>query len=301
MKLDILMKLIALANNNPNDNEANLAARKACKAIIEHKFVITGGTTSSQQQTTTPPKTPPRQPNTGRDPFWDFVDFDDIFGRRGRGPFSEGQYTTGGRRAGKNTEQQYRERQQSEQRYRPKSEELKEREHTWQYEYYVAATKQFYNPLTQKHYNKMFQDLWFQETGTRHVSDTAAFRASANYGSPEGEGTKQHWTNNPYTGYNKTGHPDDEAYYRRRRDRGFGDDVRKLRCKTCGKEVNTKFVGHSQAFECNDCQWTAYQREKGVRPEEPPKTHKFDRTCRDCKTPISCIGSNYCNKRGTAI
>lgn len=37
MDLDLIRKLIRLANNNPNDNEANLAARKACKMIADGK------------------------------------------------------------------------------------------------------------------------------------------------------------------------------------------------------------------------------------------------------------------------
>ncbi len=33
-----LKKLVALANNNPNDNEANFAARKVCRILAEKKF-----------------------------------------------------------------------------------------------------------------------------------------------------------------------------------------------------------------------------------------------------------------------
>lgn len=40
MNLDRLKALIRLANNNPNDHEANLAARKACKLIAEDDFAI---------------------------------------------------------------------------------------------------------------------------------------------------------------------------------------------------------------------------------------------------------------------
>lgn len=35
MNLDLLKKLARLANNNPNDNEANLAARRVCKMLEE--------------------------------------------------------------------------------------------------------------------------------------------------------------------------------------------------------------------------------------------------------------------------
>lgn len=40
MKLDLLKKLTALANNNPNENEANLAARKVCLMLAEAKFAL---------------------------------------------------------------------------------------------------------------------------------------------------------------------------------------------------------------------------------------------------------------------
>lgn len=38
MNLDLLKKLTRLANNNPNENEANLAARKVCKLLEENNF-----------------------------------------------------------------------------------------------------------------------------------------------------------------------------------------------------------------------------------------------------------------------
>lgn len=40
MNLELLIKLVKLANNNPNEHEANFAARKACKLIEESKFVF---------------------------------------------------------------------------------------------------------------------------------------------------------------------------------------------------------------------------------------------------------------------
>ena len=38
MDTNLIIKLIKLANNNPNDNEANLAARKVCKMLTDYKF-----------------------------------------------------------------------------------------------------------------------------------------------------------------------------------------------------------------------------------------------------------------------
>lgn len=40
MKLDRLKALIRLANNNPNDNEANRAARKVCIVLAEDSFAL---------------------------------------------------------------------------------------------------------------------------------------------------------------------------------------------------------------------------------------------------------------------
>ena len=95
-QLDLLKKLVALAHNNPNDNEANLAARRACKMLAEHKFELTTGIKSvnvrpvtyndvtrsrepefkSKTQEPVRPHTPPRGTpwtweNVYNTPFWD--------------------------------------------------------------------------------------------------------------------------------------------------------------------------------------------------------------------------------------
>jgi len=62
MNLDLLQKLVKLANNNPNDNEANLAARKVCRIIEEGKFNFNGnGNVNTNQHI------PPKQPTTWND------------------------------------------------------------------------------------------------------------------------------------------------------------------------------------------------------------------------------------------
>jgi hypothetical protein len=43
---DLIMKLVRLANNNPNDNEANLAARKVCKLLEENNFKLINGSST---------------------------------------------------------------------------------------------------------------------------------------------------------------------------------------------------------------------------------------------------------------
>lgn len=38
MNIELIKKLIALANNNPNENEANLSARKVCQLLKDYNF-----------------------------------------------------------------------------------------------------------------------------------------------------------------------------------------------------------------------------------------------------------------------
>ena len=51
MNHELITKLAKLANNNPNENEANAAARKVCKLLAEANFDF-GKTTTSQQSNT---------------------------------------------------------------------------------------------------------------------------------------------------------------------------------------------------------------------------------------------------------
>ena len=46
MNIELLTNLVRLANNNPNDNEANAAARKVCKMIASNgitNFTVESG------------------------------------------------------------------------------------------------------------------------------------------------------------------------------------------------------------------------------------------------------------------
>lgn len=63
--IDKLSKLVRLANNNPNENEANLAARKVCKIIAEGNFEFNGFSSKRSNKT--------KQDWSG------FSDFKDIF------------------------------------------------------------------------------------------------------------------------------------------------------------------------------------------------------------------------------
>lgn len=81
LNLDLLIKLVRLANNNPNDNEANLAARKVCKMIGENNYKLDGTIkpTVKQQYNHQYYEQPKPHP------------FDDLFNRfYGQGPFRAG-------------------------------------------------------------------------------------------------------------------------------------------------------------------------------------------------------------------
>ncbi len=75
MKLEMIIKLAKLANNNPNENEANLAARKACKLMGEADFKFPtsnqGGTWNDVKRSTEPQWSSQRPSSSGFDPFWD--------------------------------------------------------------------------------------------------------------------------------------------------------------------------------------------------------------------------------------
>lgn len=68
MNFDLIEKLIRLANNNPNEHEANLAARKVCRFLNDHKFHETIPVTPRQHQAASEPFNP-----------FEHFDFGDIF------------------------------------------------------------------------------------------------------------------------------------------------------------------------------------------------------------------------------
>jgi hypothetical protein len=62
MDIDRLKKLVRLANNNPNDNEANVAARRVCKMLEAANFDL-------HEAPYRAPSTPGGSYNPGQNPF----------------------------------------------------------------------------------------------------------------------------------------------------------------------------------------------------------------------------------------
>lgn len=50
----------------------------------------------------------------------------------------------------------------------------------------------------------------------------------------------------------------DEKYYNRRTERGFGTEIKNIKCKKCKKIKLTLFTGLPDFFECNECKWSEY-------------------------------------------
>lgn len=120
MSLDLLKKLVRLATNNPNEHEANLAARRACDLLIKSDFKLLPETKPKMQEGSwsgfggynapKPPspesEKPKQEPKTthapyGKNPIWDLWDEvffkqkirdnDDLFSKH-RDPFFSSPY-----------------------------------------------------------------------------------------------------------------------------------------------------------------------------------------------------------------
>lgn len=105
MNTDLISKLIKLANNNPNEHEANLAARKVCQMLTGHfdpkpkpkvttwndvqrspepEFKSKPQTASQQNPYTRPPNEPPPVYNRPPNVDYDFSFFNEFFKTRTR-------------------------------------------------------------------------------------------------------------------------------------------------------------------------------------------------------------------------
>lgn len=155
MNIDLLIKLVKLANNNPNENEANLAARKVCKLIEESKFNFSGQNNHQQQN---------QQKQSTRPPNW---------------------------------------------------------------------KTPYYNPF----------DEWFKDMYNEKAKSYEQYQSTGD------------WYKNPPPS-------DAKARYNEPIRPSQQQDKRNLKCKTCGHTKSTSFVGLPEVFECNNCQWTAYLRNK---------------------------------------
>ena len=176
MNIDLITKLAKLANNNPNEHEANLAARKVCRLLEEGKFLFNGTRTAVD-----------KIPNAGNYGTWNDVK--------------------------RSTEPQWRS-----------------------------------TPPESGSYNN-YQD-YFWDIVNNMRNDPYRYGSWEPFPKeepPKQESPKYYAWQDPKWNYVK---PSEQK------------EKRLLKCKKCGNSKLTKFVGLAELFECNTCQWTAYERSK---------------------------------------
>lgn len=200
-KIDLLKKLIQLANHNPSEHEANRAARKVCQLLEELKVNFTPGrkeepfrpkspyadgprtwndvTRSTEPFWRSTPPNPPRQPRTAQSK----VNIDPEKER----PFKEGAWS-----------------------YRPTREQ-----------------EDLFNETIRSIFEEETIRSIFEEDYERIFKSDKAGNAY-----------------NPFIGKKKP------------------KPKRKLKCKHCGTIVETSFVGLVELFECSDCLWKDYKKER---------------------------------------
>jgi hypothetical protein len=166
MDTDILKKLIALANNNPNENEANAAARKVCKMLVDEKGNLLLGNSI--------PKINVREPQQyayGPNPFQDRgYDYNDIFNRYW------GQSRAYQQKTPKQQAQEYAKKRAEEQQYEAQYKAQQEA----QQKAYEAQQKKYGHPYEGRtwHYDQT-TDEWVNKLTkiriARHLVDTLSY------------------------------------------------------------------------------------------------------------------------------
>jgi hypothetical protein len=210
MNYDLITKLAKLANNNPNEHEANLAARKVCKLLAEGKFTFTNWSPE-------PKKNPVQQQPVYRsasnpvdNPFADFFKKrQDHWNNYGTPPKQE-----------KTASEKLKEEQERKARAQWT---------TTDYDFGGFATDDLFDMI-----NKIME-----ERKRRGYTDTSS---DNDYWINEFARQRKSWVDPTFKPPSKQ------------------KEERFLKCKTCGNQKLTKFVGLPELYECNTCQWTAYAK-----------------------------------------
>jgi len=239
MNIDLIIKLARLANENPNENEANLAARKVCKLIkaAEYKF---NGTTQSKptgRPTTWNDVTRSTEPAWSSKPPDKGVDFD---------PFEF--LRNYARRQGYSYDKETRGTWETEPRNKDETYQDAYRDYSTRKDEYDRNWGDWgpYRPSkSQKRYTESIYVAYviMYDPSTREYILSDGTRIS-----------DIEYNNNP--GKYKTRPYRDEQG--NKRDKPKQD----LTCTTCGKVINTGFVGPPQVFVCTTCIWKNYMERK---------------------------------------
>lgn len=194
MDLDKLIKLTRLANNNPNENEANLAARKVCKMLEECNWKLNGSSSTSQTK---------RGPTT-----WADV-------KRSTEPWWKSTYQNyDWEKAYRDAKERERKRKEEDAKY---SKEYEAEERKFYKKCKFCGRKDYKTAEERKHYDPTKNE-------SIYVCRDCAFNESKKY-----------------------------EYKHQKHKENYEPPERVLKCKVCGKEVKTRFVGHSSQFTCTNC------------------------------------------------
>ncbi len=208
-------KLIRLANNNPNENEANLAARKACSLLSNVRFHIR---TTAQTRTPTGARTgsSPTGRTSNPDPWADI--FSRPFYQKPPGFSKSAKFWEEKEReeaARKKQAEEFNNRRAEEEKKRKEAEasKTKEERHWENFGGKVPNLDDYINDILNGKLN--FEDLL---------------------------GQKINWSN-----------IQESPFYKEYKPKTRSDTPKKMKCVKCGKEQETRYIGNPGSFRCFGC------------------------------------------------
>jgi DNA-directed RNA polymerase subunit RPC12/RpoP len=240
LNVDLVTKLAKLANNNPNENEANLAARKVCRLLAEADFKFTEASYSQPQSGQSNPY---RRPTSRGDYYSaDFsgINWDEVFRGVNERQTQRERYAEDSRRAAEEYEKRVKAEREAERKARA-NREADFRNGTW---------KNTYNPNDAK---------WSPYSGRPDYGSPIDWDDKAN--APPKE-PKWRTLQCKKCGHHKptqfVGHSSQYMCINCIAKEQFDETHKKTYkpCKYCGKKHLTRM----EPFVCNDC-YQAYLKE----------------------------------------
>lgn len=232
MNFDLITKLARLANNNPNENEANLAARKACKLLAEGNFTFTNWSPEPKKQQQQYNPADSRNYRSASNPVDNpFADF-----------FKSREKAWDGFKSPPKQEKTASEKIKEEQEKQYKAREYESR----------PFTDDLFDMINKIMEERKYQgypnhdsdsEYWIKEIIRQQQAecDRNPFKSKRQspFDIPLGFGVKD-----PF-GFNES-KPKKEKH--------------PIKCTECGKEFNSAYIGN--LFICHQCHWDRYNKEK---------------------------------------
>lgn len=216
MSKELIVKLAKLANNNPNENEANMAARKVCK-LLEALNFENGWNTSRRAA---PPPSPNPTPNPARPP--------EQSGRSAMDEFEE---------FIRRQQEYYAEK--ARQAQQQKGRNPYDTNHQYNKSYENARSKPYVKFTT---LGGTIFTRWKKRWRCDAIGSAYWSEFDDRMGSQEWHSRIDGWEPVPDPSWGR-----DDSKKR-------GDEKRHLQCKKCGQFKDTLFNGLQELFICMDCQ-----------------------------------------------